>query len=55
MKAQASGADRWRRDSGAEWKRQELAESGNLPGGSLRIASEGTVSLAHVAVAKIAV
>ena len=35
MKARASGADRWRRCNGAEWKRQELAESGNLPGGSL--------------------
>jgi hypothetical protein len=29
MIAQASGADRWRRDNGAEWKRQELAESGS--------------------------
>jgi hypothetical protein len=36
MKERASGADRWRRGNGAEWKRRELAESGNLPGDSLR-------------------
>jgi hypothetical protein len=36
MKERASGAVRWRLCNGAEWKRQELAESGNLPGGSLR-------------------
>jgi hypothetical protein len=36
MKARASGAVRWRRCNGAKWKRQELAESGSLPGGSLR-------------------
>ena len=28
VKARASGAVRWRRVNGAEWKRQELAESG---------------------------
>jgi hypothetical protein len=37
MKERASGADRWRLCNEAEWKRQELAESGNLPSGSLRL------------------
>ena len=35
VEARASGADRWRRCNGAEWKRRELAESGYLPGVNL--------------------
>ena len=37
MEARVSGAVRWRRCNGAEWKRQELAESGIFPGVSLRL------------------
>ena len=53
MKERASGADRWRLCNVVEWKRQELSESGNLPAAVCNFENEGTVSLAHVAVAKV--